>query len=261
MSVAITVITLTRRRPELVQRAIRSVAAQQVSADVHHVVLVDDCPDTVRALTDTDTEASAGAEVLFCPREPHEVSGPGRSSRLRNFGVERSTDAWVAFLDDDNEWAPDHLQTLLDCAVDRGVRAVYSHVCLLHRDGRPYLQPRWPWARSDEEGRAMYQSHVAKGICTPGSNVVGGRPGVHEEPPDTSSWLLARELLRDVPFVDQFSRADAQNLTGEDDKLFWSLLDRGEPIACSERATLRYYLGGYSNSVEGKTDETFSWAT
>jgi glycosyltransferase involved in cell wall biosynthesis len=253
----ITVITLTRNRPLLVQRAIRSVRSQQTRDRVHHVILIDDCPQTRDALSDPPP----GVEVRYEPRQPHEVSGPSRSSRLRNLGVLRSTDAWIAFLDDDNEWAPDHLETLMQCARREGARAVHSSVSLHNRDGSPYLEPRWPWARDPGEAERIYREHVAKGICVPGSNVVHDRPGRHDEPADTSSWLLARQLLLDVPFEEHFSRADAEGLIGEDDKLFRALLRRGEPIGCTHRATLRYYLGGYSNNVHGKTDATFAWAT
>jgi glycosyltransferase involved in cell wall biosynthesis len=257
---AVTVITLTRRRPTLVRRAIRSVAAQRTDHPIHHVVLIDDCPDTRTALAADDDE-HRDVEVLYLPREPHEVSGPSRSSRLRNFGVRRSADRWIAFLDDDNEWTTDHVESLVTCAREHGVRAVHSYVSLLRADGSPYLEPRWPWARSDAEAKRTYLDHVTKGIIAPGSNVVGHRPGYHDEPADSSSWLLARELLLEVPFEERFTQADAENLVGEDDKMFWALVNRGEPIACTRRATLRYYLGGYSNSPSGKTDETFSWAT
>ena len=257
---SVTVITLTRRRPTLVQRAIRSVRAQRTEHAVHHVGLIDDCPDTHAVLA-----AAAGhypeLEVLYVPREPHEVSGPGRSSRLRNLGVRRSADPWIAFLDDDNEWTADHLQTLVACARAEGARAVHSHVSLVNPDGSPYLQPRWPWARSDAEAEQIYRDRVAKGICVPGSNVVRDRPGPHDEPADSSSWLLARELLLEVPFEEHFSQSDAENLIGEDDKLFWALTSKGEPMSCTRRPTLRYYLGGYSNSAGGRTAETFAWAT
>lgn len=256
--VGITVITLTRHRPTLVQRAMASVRAQRTAHRIRHLVLIDDCPRTRDTLTG---RAAAGAEVRYLPRRPGEVSGPGRSSRLRNFGVRESTDPWIAFLDDDNEWTPDHLDTLVACARETGARAVHSHVSLLNRDGTPYLEPRWPWARDDEHAARIYRDYVAKGILTPGSNVVGDRPGHHDEPPDTSSWLLARALLLEVPFAEEFTQADADNKIGEDDKLFFALRARGEPIACSRRPTLRYYLGGYSNSPTGRTDETFSWAS
>lgn len=256
----ITAVTLTRRRPALVQRAMRSVRAQRTGHAVRHLVLVDDCQDTMATL-----QPLAGrwpnAEIRYMPRKADETSGPGRSSRLRNWSARHSTSRWIAFLDDDNEWLPDHLELLVRCAVEHGVRAAHSHVRLMNRDGTPYLEPLWPWAHDAEEARAIYQDYAAKGICTPGSNIVRDRPGFFDEPVDTSAWLLARTLLLEVPFEDDFSATDADNRIGEDDKLFWSLVGRGEPLACSGTATLKYYLGGYSNNPLGRTDEGFSWAT
>jgi len=257
MTETITVITLTRHRPELVQRAIRSVAAQRTMHTVRHVVLIDDCPDTRDALAGR----YPGVEVRYQPRRPDEVSGPGRSSRLRNLGVRDSPDTWVAMLDDDNEWTPDHLDSLVYCARSAGVRAAFSLVQLLTPDGAPYLEHRWPWARDPEEGARLYKEKVDQGVISPGSNITGNPPGVYAEPADTSSWLLARELLAEVPFDERFTARDADDLIGEDDKLFFALLARGEPMARSGRPTLRYYLGGYSNSATGRTDASFSWAS
>lgn len=257
---SITVITLTRRRADLVQRAMRSVQVQETSIPVNHVVLIDDCPDTRDALAAASTEQT-NVDLLYMPRAADEVSGPGRSSRLRNFGVRRSDDSWIAFLDDDNEWTADHLRSLVECARDEGVRAAHSYVCLMNQDGTPYLEPRWPWARNRVQAEQIYRDYVTKGICTSGSNIVRDAPGSYDEPVDSSAWLLSRELLLEVPFEERFTQHDAENLVGEDDKLFWALVGRGEPMACTRRASLKYYLGGYSNSAGGKTDETFSWAT
>jgi hypothetical protein len=227
---------------------------------VDHMVLVDDCPKTMAALNGT-APAGPGPEVICMPRELHEVSGPGRSSRVRNLGVQRAVGTWIAFLDDDNEWAVDHLELLVECALTHHVRAAYSQVSLVEVDGTPYLQPLWPWAHSRAEAERLYWEYVAKDICAPGSNVIRDRPDLNDPPVDTSAWLLARQLLLEVPFDEHFSRADAENLVGEDDKLFQALVSRGERLACTQRATLKYYLGGYSNNPAGKTDETFSWAT
>jgi glycosyltransferase involved in cell wall biosynthesis len=255
----VTAITLTRHRPRLVQRAMRSVREQRTPAAVSHVVLIDDCPDTLAALNDLPSRP--GTEILYLPRQPHEVSGPSRSSRLRNFGVRRSSSRWIAFLDDDNEWTPDHLDGLLDCARRRGVRAAYSEVCLLNKDGSPYLEPRWPWAHDNEEAERIYLDYVAKGVCVPGSNIIRDRPGTAEVPVDSSAWLLSRDLLLEVPFEEHFTERDARDLVGEDDKLFWALAGRREPMACTGQPTLRYYLGGYSNNPDAKTDQTFSWSS
>ncbi|MEU5272473.1 glycosyltransferase family 2 protein [Streptomyces hygroscopicus] len=260
---SVTVVTLTRYRPVLVQRAMRSVRAQEADVPVRHLVLIDDSEQTLSALRDVAGEFP-GCRIRYVPREPHEKSGPGRSSRLRNLGVRLSDSSWIAYLDDDNEWTPDHLQSLLDCAREHASRAVYSEVSLLDKDGAPYLEPRWPWANSVAQAERMYADYVAKGICVPGSNVIKDRPGTFEVPVDTSAWLLARDLLLEVPFEEEFSARDAEGLVSEDDKLYYRLVRGEEPMVCTGRATLRYYLGGYSNSgetVDPRERGSIAWAS
>jgi glycosyltransferase involved in cell wall biosynthesis len=264
MSPSITVITLTRNRPEQLRRAIESVRNQVCSHPVQHLVLVDACERTVQAL-ESWTGLPGNLEWLAMERSPGDCSGPGRSSRLRNFGVRRAESDWIAFLDDDNEWEPDHLEGLITCALQTGVRAVHSHLQIFHADGTPYREPLSPWGRDPEEARAKYQEMVRLGVYTPGSNVFKDRadPLGHPDPVrsvDTGEWLLARPLLLEVPFRDQFTAEDGLNLTGEDDKLLSDLIARGEPIACNGRATLRYYLGGYSNNPGARLDASFAWA-
>lgn len=93
-----TVIT-TYRRPEIVQRAIQSALAQTVRDQV--IMVVDD---------------AGGLPDL--PRDPR-VSGVSLSANVaiagvvRNMGARLTRSEYVAFLDDDNEWAPNHLETAL----------------------------------------------------------------------------------------------------------------------------------------------------
>jgi len=47
---SITVITVTRNRPQLLERAILSVRSQDYPGHVMHLIIVDDCNQTVHAL-------------------------------------------------------------------------------------------------------------------------------------------------------------------------------------------------------------------
>lgn len=258
-----TVITLTLNRPDSLMRAIRSVRAQVTEFPFEHMVLVDACRATAERL---EREAlPANLDWTLVPRGPGDYSGPGRSSRLRNQGVARSRSPWIAFLDDDNEWEPDHLQGLVACAETSGARAVHSHLKAFHEDGTPYLDPHFPWSSDPDEGRRKYLEMCRLGVYTPGSNIFKDRadPAGHPDPVrsvDTGEWLLARELLLEVPFRDDFTTEDGAERTGEDDKLLADLIARGERIVCNGQPTLRYYLGGYSNNFETTFDATFRWS-
>lgn len=257
----ISVITLTRYRPIEVRRAILSVQRQTESV-AEHIILVDGDPRIEESVKEfIDAGGIERCEVHLVPRASSDVSGPGRSSALRNMGIKMAQNPWIAFLDDDNEWLPNHLSSLMTLAYQDNSPAVYSEVALLTSTGEPYLEQRWPWAHTREESEQKYWDYVKQGVLVPGSNVIHDRPEVRDVPVDTSAWLLDHDLLLSVPFQEKFSKDDARTLTSEDDKLFYSLLERGVQLACTYQPTLLYYLGGYSNSgATVRTGEVIKWS-
>jgi glycosyltransferase involved in cell wall biosynthesis len=86
-------------RPAMVRRALASVATQ--TAPPREVIVVDDC-----STDDTGAVAERlGARVVRHDRN----RGEGGS---RNTGLSCATQPWVALLDSDDEWLPDHLATV-----------------------------------------------------------------------------------------------------------------------------------------------------
>jgi hypothetical protein len=98
-------IIATYRRPDLLVRAVHSALAQTVRD--HVVIVVDDggglppLPDDPRLKTCSLSVNTAVAGVV------------------RNIGIRLTRSAYVAFLDDDNEWTPDHLEVAL-AALENG---------------------------------------------------------------------------------------------------------------------------------------------
>lgn len=89
----------TYRRPELLLRAVRSVLAQTVQDQV--VIVVDD-----------------GAGLPELPDDPRLYTcslsaNTGVAGVVRNIGIRLTRSTYVAFLDDDNEWEPNHLEVAL----------------------------------------------------------------------------------------------------------------------------------------------------
>lgn len=257
----ISVITLTRYRPIEVRRAILSVQ-RQIESAAEHIILVDGDHEIEKSVKEfVNSNAIDQCKVHLVTRTPNDISGPGRSSVLRNLGIQMAKNPWIAFLDDDNEWLPEHLSSLKTLAYQNDSPAVYSEVTLLTSTGEPYLEHRWPWASSDEEAEHKYWQLVEQGVLVPGSNVIYDRPEVRDVPVDTSAWLLDRDLLLSNPFQEKYSIDDARTLTSEDDKLFYSLLKRGIRLACTYQPTLLYYLGGYSNSgITVSKNEIIEWS-
>jgi len=109
------VVIPTRNRWLMLRSAVWSALHQEGCAA--RVVVVDD--DS----TDETPERLAGVQndAVTVLRTPSRVG----VSAARNLGLEQVTTEWVAFLDDDDVWAPFHLSCLLDaigCAEDAGPR-------------------------------------------------------------------------------------------------------------------------------------------
>ena len=131
----VTVVIPTYRRPETLPAAVRSVLAQTIH-DLR-VIVVDD----------------GGGGLPKLPDDPRlVVASLARNTAVlgvvRNVGIRLADSEFVAFLDDDNEWEPEHLATALaalrpdpgpDASGGRGRRApagVYTALRRVLPDGR-----------------------------------------------------------------------------------------------------------------------------
>lgn len=112
----------THRRPEALLRAVHS-ALDQTERD-HLVVVVDD-----------------GAGLPPLPADPRLLAvclarNTGTAGVVRNVGIRLTRSAYVAFLDDDNEWEPGHLATALAALrAPGGPDAVYTALRRVLPDG------------------------------------------------------------------------------------------------------------------------------
>jgi hypothetical protein len=126
----------------LVDRAIASVRAQ--TYDRWEIVVVGDgCTDD----TESRMEQLGDPRVRFVnlpfrtvyPDDPHErwqVSG----AAPWNHAVELSQGEWIAPLDDDDELLPNHMETLLDLALERRAEYVYGKLEQVAEPGaEPYI--------------------------------------------------------------------------------------------------------------------------
>ena len=122
----VSVIIPTHDRCERLRLALRSALAQR-GVDVEVIVVDDGSSDGTRAFV----------EGLKDPRVRlvHNEVAMGESG-ARNRGISEAGRAWVAFLDDDDLWAPDKLASQLDALQDDGARVG------LRRGGRGRRGPR-----------------------------------------------------------------------------------------------------------------------
>ncbi len=206
----VSVVIPAYNRPKMVRRAVQSVAAQTVAP--REVIVVDDCStDATGAVA-----AELGARVVR-----HEVNrGEGAT---RNTGLEQATQPWVALLDSDDEWLPEHLRTLWAL---RGDHVLVSTSCI-------GLDPESP-------ARRVY------GV--PGPRPLRLRTPARLAHPDNCVPPSAALLRRDVAL-----RAGAFDTTLErcaDLELWLRMLEHGSGVAAPD-VTAVYHLHAGQVSADG----------
>lgn len=153
----ISVVIPTRDRLPLLLGAIDSVLAQ-VDVDLD-VIVVDDgsrdgTQDAVKALPDPRVRVVR-----------QEVSGG--VSRARNAGVAASSAPWIAFLDDDDLWAPEKLAAQLAALQAINAHISYTSAVVIDAERNPRFVIRAPAAES-----LLSRLMVSNCVGTPSSVVV-----------------------------------------------------------------------------------------
>jgi len=206
-TVEATVVIPSRDRPRTLRLAVRSALAQPEVAI--EVIVVDD--GSYHSLEPAGELSDPRVRVV-----KNEVSrGVGTA---RNRGIAEAQSGWIAFLDDDDLWAPRKLRLQLDA---------------LRATGR-----RW-----------AYGGEV---IIDPNLRVVGGSPPPPPEvvvadlnhydavPAGASNVVVAADLLRSIGPFDP-------DLTTSEDWDMWIRLARTGPPACVERPVVAIRHGGVSS--------------
>jgi len=161
----------TRNRPELVCRAIRS-ALTQTYPNLEVIVVVDG-PDSA---TLTALGAFRGSKVQVVDLDQNVGL-----SEARNRGFRRSRGAWIAFLDDDDEWLPRKIEMQVALAESIGG----GHQFVVHRfverlGSGDRIMPRILPTSPEKFSEYIY---CQKGFLQP------------------STFFMDRELLEEVPFT------------------------------------------------------------
>ena len=132
---AVAVLVATANRPELLARALRSVERQTFSP--LHIVVVDDSCKDFRGPTKQEVKQHPNVKYLRNTRSKERAAGAwndGLDCLLRLAPDPRQL--YVAILDDDDEWEPEHLQTCFDAARSRQFDMVAAQLWR-HEDGAP----------------------------------------------------------------------------------------------------------------------------
>lgn len=220
----IAVMIPTLRRPESLARAVHSILGQvEAALLIREIVVVDNSPEASARETVEAIKARASVPIRFV-----HAPVPGVAT-ARNAGLQEMDAAYVAFLDDDEEAAPDWLARLY--AAHRRYEADVTF--------------------SPVQGRIPDQDHWARDYLERFFSRVGPKvSGVSETVYGCGASLMTRAtaLKGPAPFD-----VGADEIGGEDDRLFTQLRQEGRRFAWAAdalviehapaaRANLRYTL-------------------
>lgn len=143
------IVMATYQRPHLVCEAVASVLSQSVSN--YYLVVVGDGPGSVPRFTDP--------RVLTVTLSGH----TGNLGLVRNVGVRLIRDKvdYLAFLDDDNQWHPDHLSIHLAAHAEFGQPALsYSSAVVVDSSGEEVGRIGQPWSRYEMRRRNIVDANT-----------------------------------------------------------------------------------------------------
>ena len=259
----ITTIIVTRTRIPMLSRAWKSLAYQNTAINV--IIIIDDCPKTLNYVKGLPTSFRSIKSMFwfYLQRRTEETSGPKRLAQLREAALEYLSTPWCAYLDDDNELEPDHYSSLLICVEKKNLPVVHSWRSLWSRNGQSYnLRNIHPWCRSSIIGKKLFEQYRLAGIYKVNSNIVRDQvvPLNREiSMVDMSEWLFKTDFLKKLCFAKTYSTEDWVYSRTEDSKLLDDIVKLGIKVPCNRKATLRYYLGGYSNNWKDKDVALNGW--
>lgn len=220
----VTIITPTLRRPQSLERALRSLFGQAGVGDrVAEIVVVDNDPSGSAKATVDGLRPSSPWPLIYV-----HAPVPGVAT-ARNAGLAATRAPLIAFLDDDEAASPRWLAALLKAQAATGADAVFGPIAGRAPDAAPWLKAYLEcfFGREGPE-----------------------QTGLVEAPWGCGNSLLVRATA--LPGSAPFNTASDQ-AGGEDDVLFAALKARGgrfgwaadawvEEFAPAHRATLNYAL-------------------
>lgn len=130
----VSVVVPTRNRPDTLRQALASIRALEAD-DLTFEILVGD--------NGADPQTKAVAEEFGAKHFPVSQNGAGAA---RNAGLAAATGDFIAFLDDDDVWLPEHVRPhLAQLDADPDLEGVLAQVIAVDDGLRPIDDGPWPW--------------------------------------------------------------------------------------------------------------------
>jgi glycosyltransferase involved in cell wall biosynthesis len=119
----ISVVIPTYKRPDLLSRLLESISVQTLLPD--EVIVIDDCSQMYEAYQIVIHAFKDKLPGLYFHSLEHNSGAP----TARNTGIKMAKGAWIALVDDDDEWLPEKLEkqwSLIQSSTDAKLGLVYT---------------------------------------------------------------------------------------------------------------------------------------
>ncbi|UUY09066.1 glycosyltransferase [Pseudomonas sp. J452] len=170
----ITVVIATYNRPDVLSHTLHSVL-QQTEQRWRLLLIGDHCDERTQAVVDTFDDPRI--HYINLPARCGEQAGPN------SVGLLLADSEYVALLNHDDLWLPDHLQISLACLQDSGAELCVARAAFAHAHEDP--------AETDNRPRFTEANPVQRAM----RHAYTGNPCMFEP---CSAWLMRRELISRV---------------------------------------------------------------
>lgn len=197
----------------LVERALRSALAQTYR-NVEVLVIGDNCDVATAAAAAGAAAEDARVRFINLPRRGLYPEQPSHrwmvaGAHPMNVGLALARGAWIAPLDDDDEFTPDHVESLLAAAVTQRVELIYSRAAMQRPDGGWWIT----------QGPPLRHGHISHG-----SVLYSTRLGFFQhsntswmlrEPGDWNLWKRMQRAGVKIGFLDDVTYAHYEHATAD----------------------------------------------
>jgi glycosyltransferase involved in cell wall biosynthesis len=219
---SVTAVVPTHKRPELMRRAVESILSQDYPGTIEVIVVFDACPEEAPYV---DVPANRSLRTLS-NRRSRGLAG------ARNTGIDAASHAYVAFLDDDDQWFPEKLS---------------AQMRRFEQTPRPILVGS---ATLVDDGTRTYERAVPTEEVTYQDLLHDRMAGLH-----SSSFVFDTEALRALGMVDE----SLPGSYGEDYDLLLRTAQAGpisvvnRPLVSASWAGQSYFFGKWGAYADGLT--------
>ncbi|MBQ3499006.1 MAG: glycosyltransferase family 2 protein [Clostridia bacterium] len=222
MPTKVSVIVPTHNRPHFLGRTIDSLLAQTYRHT--EVVVVDDNSPDSPARADTQAlmkKYENNANVIYIQNERSLGGGPAR-----NAGIAVASGDYVTFLDDDDVYLPEKIDTQLSFMLANDLDMSFTDVFLHSADGKLVEYRRHSYV-DDCSNEALFRQHILHSLCPTSTFMI------------KRSFILSTDGFRSVPM-------------GQDFMLMWDMLEHGAKTGYLPVSYIIQYLHNEGRISVGK---------